>query len=235
MSGMKNVVITGANRGIGFEFVRQWLAGGHRVIGTARRPREAVELAALKKDAGERLTVVELDVADDRSIAKFARALHFEAIDVLVNNAGVLLDEGRAWTRLDREKMLDTLNVNALGPLRVTNAVRPMLVAAGRAVAVHISSGAGSIAGAEPSDTMIAYRMSKAALNMANRSVAAGLARDHVISVAMCPGWVRTDMGGPHAHLSAQESVAAMMATIARLTPRDAGRFIDRNGTDIAW
>lgn len=235
MSPRKNVVVIGANRGIGLEFVRQWLAGGHRVIGTARRPREAAELAAMKKPSGDRLAVLELDVADDRSVAKFARALHFEAIDILINNAGVLLDEGRAWTRLDPAKMLETLNVNSIGPLRLTNAVRPMLAAAGRALVVNISSGAGSIAEADPSDTMVAYRMSKSALNMANRSVAAGLARDHIVSVAMCPGWVRTDMGGPHAHLSVAESVAAMMATIARLTLRDAGRFIDRNGIDIPW
>ncbi|MCC6156518.1 MAG: SDR family oxidoreductase [Deltaproteobacteria bacterium] len=232
---MKNVVVTGANRGIGLEFVRQWLAGGHRVIGTARRPPEAAELAALKKATGDRLEVLELDAADDRSVAKFARALHFEAIDVLVNNAGVLLDEGRSWTRLDTGRMLETFNVNSIGPLRVTSAVRPMLTASGRALVVNISSGAGSIAGAEPSDTMVAYRMSKAALNMANRSVAEGLVRDHIVSVAMCPGWVRTDMGGPNASLAVEESVAAMMATIARLTLRDAGRFIDRNGTDIAW
>jgi NAD(P)-dependent dehydrogenase (short-subunit alcohol dehydrogenase family) len=220
-----HVVITGASRGIGLEFVRRYLSRGDHVVAACRDPDRATELAALAAAAGPRARLLACDVASDASVAAFAAALGDAPVDLLVNNAGV----AGGWESLDgvaTDVALDTYNVNALGPVRVTRALLPHLARASAPRVAHISSGMGSIAD-NGSGGAYAYRMSKAALNMAARNLAVDLRPRGVVSVAINPGWVATDMGGANAPTAVGDSVAAMVARFDALTLADSGKFLD--------
>lgn len=219
--------MTGANRGIGLEFARQLTARGERVIGTARRPESADELA----DTGVR--VESLDISDDGSVAALARSLGRQAIDVLVLSAAVG-EAGPAVENLVAADVLRTVNVNSVGAVRMVAALLPNLRAGKRRTIAALTSGLGSLE-RNAEGGWIAYRMGKAALNMFIRSAAAELARDRFTCVVIDPGWVRTAMGGPGAPLTADASVGAMLTVIDRLRPSDNGRFLDRRGRDVPW
>ncbi|HZQ79853.1 MAG TPA: SDR family oxidoreductase [Acidimicrobiia bacterium] len=240
---MRRVVVTGANRGLGLEFTRQFLAAGDEVVAAARHPRTADELQKLVSASGGRGSAVRLDVADPESIA--AAGLHigerFAAVDVLVNNAGVWAAPGQPerlsagpLADLRPEAVVEVLRVNAVGPLLVTQALAAPLAAAGRSVVVNLTSGLGSLAGATGRGN-IAYGMSKAALNMATRHLAAELARQGTIVVALSPGWVATDMGGAGAPLEPPESVRGMLSVLDGLTPVQSGSFLDHTGAMVPW
>jgi NAD(P)-dependent dehydrogenase (short-subunit alcohol dehydrogenase family) len=221
------VLITGANRGIGLEYVRQFAARGYKVIGTARDPADAKELAAVAD------RVEPLDVTDAASVAALAARLNGVAIDILVNNAGVFDRKDVSVDRVDFAMMEQTLAVNTLGPLRVTQALLPNLRAGKRRTIVNMSSQLGSI---ELSNgRWYAYRASKAALNQVNKTLSAELAPEGFTSVVLHPGWVRTDLGGADATYSTQESVGGLIAVIEKLGPADSGRFYDFEGTRIPW
>lgn len=220
-----HVVVTGASRGIGLEFVRQYLARGDTVVAACREPARAAELASLCDAAGPRARVLACDVASDAGVAAFAAALGDVPVDLLVNNAGV----GGGWESLDKvttDVALDTYNVNALGPLRVTRALLPHLARSAAPRVAHVTSGMGSI-GDNGSGGAYAYRMSKAALNMASRNLAIELRPRKVVSVVINPGWVATDMGGANAPTPVRDSVAAMVARFDALTLADSGKFLD--------
>jgi NAD(P)-dependent dehydrogenase (short-subunit alcohol dehydrogenase family) len=224
---MATWLVTGANRGIGLQFARTLSARGARVIGTARLPERAGELRA----TGARVET--LDVGDDASVAALARSLAGEAIDVLVLSAAI----GEAGPPVDHLVAADverTLNIDAVGAARVTTALMPNLRAGKRRTVVALSSGLGSIH-RNSEGGWVAYRMAKAALNMYVRSAASELAREKFVCVLIDPGWVKTDMGGPGAPLTPEESVEAMLRSIERLGPSDSGRFIDRRGRDVPW
>lgn len=226
------IVVTGASRGIGLELVRQYLGRGDAVVAACRSPDGATALHALGREYGDRLRVLACDVGDDDSVAAFAAALEGTAVDLLINNAGV-----GDWAGLDAVNTADALrvyNINALGPLRVTRALRPNLRAGiGRKVA-HVTSGMGSI-GDNSSGGAYAYRMSKAALNMASKSLAIDLADDGIVSVVINPGWVQTDMGGAGAPLTVQDSAEGMMARFDELTLAHTGAFLNWRGGEYAW
>ncbi len=228
-----NIVVTGANRGIGLEFVRQYLGRGDAVVAGARDPAQADALKALAAEHPDRLRVLACDVGDDESVRGFARSVGDGAVDVLVNNAGARNDH----SSLDAMVMDDALqvySVNALGPIRVTRALLPNLLRSGVRKVAHISSGMGSIAD-NTSGGEYAYRMSKAALNMASRSMAVDLRGRGVISVVFNPGWVKTDMGGPSASLSVEQSVGALVARIDALTMAESGSFLNWRGQNYEW
>ena len=226
------IVVTGASRGIGLELVRQYLGRGDAVVAACRSPDGATALHALGREYGDRLQVLACDVGDDDSVAAFAAALEGTAVDLLINNAGV-----GDWAGLDAVNTADALrvyNVNALGPLRVTRALRPHLRAGiGRKVA-HVTSGMGSI-GDNSSGGAYAYRMSKAALNMASRNLANDLRDRDVVSVVFNPGWVQTDMGGPSAPLVVDASVRALVGLIDGLTLAESGSFLNWSGKVYEW
>jgi NAD(P)-dependent dehydrogenase (short-subunit alcohol dehydrogenase family) len=221
------VLITGANRGIGLEYARQFAARGYNVIGTVRDPADAKELSAVAD------RVEPLDVTDAASVAALAQRLNGVSIDILVNNAGVFDRRDVSVDRVDFAMMEQTLAVNTLGPLRVTQALLPNLRAGKRRTIVNMSSQLGSIA--DSSGRWYAYRTSKAALNQITRTLSAELAPDGFICVVLHPGWVRTDMGGAAATYSPQESVTGLVAVIEKLGPADSGRFYDFKGTPIPW
>lgn len=226
-SRAKTVLVTGANRGLGLEFARQYQAAGWRVIATARAPEAAIELQALG------VRVLQLDVADAGSVQRLASSIEGQPIDLLINNAGIFprvstLDE------TDFEDVARILAVNTIGPMRVTRAVLPNLRLAETRQIVSITSGLGSITNND-SGRYYGYRESKAALNMFTRSLAVELKNDGFTCIVMSPGWVRTDMGGPNAQLSPEESIAGMRAVIDRLQPTDSGTFWNHDGQQLPW
>lgn len=224
----RTVLITGANRGLGLEFARQYSAAGWKVIGTARKPAEAKELA----DIGVR--VVQLDVADAESVAALAKTLEGEPVDLLINNAGMANRDGMDFETMDFDAVERVLAVNTIGPMRVTRALLPNLRAGKGRQIVHITSGLGSIE-ENTGGGYYGYRESKAALNMFNRSLAWNYKDEGFTCVVMSPGWVRTDMGGPEAVLSPEESIAGMRKVIDGLTPASTGTFQSWDGTIRAW
>ncbi|MGC2856469.1 SDR family oxidoreductase [Novispirillum sp. DQ9] len=233
---MRTVLVTGANRGLGLEFARQYAAEGWRVIAGCRRPEEAADLAALPGA----VTVETLDVGDEGSIAVLKAHIANEPIDLLVNNAGVY--GGRTVQvlgSLEADEWMRVLRVNVAGPLLMAQALADNLAAGARragrpAVVAAVSSKMGSIA-ENTSGGSYAYRSSKAALNAAMRSYALDMERDGVLAVVLHPGWVRTAMGGPNGLIDAPESVTGMRAVIAGLTPDKSGRFFDYTGAEIPW
>ncbi|MBJ6764840.1 SDR family oxidoreductase [Myxococcaceae bacterium JPH2] len=227
-----NVVITGANRGIGLELVRQCLARGDVVHAGVRAPRRATELAALVRGSSGRLQVHTLDVADEASVQAFAAALP-GPVHLLINNAGVR-SRPDALAELDSEDLIRTFQVNAMAALVVTVALLPQLRAAGGAKVANLSSNLGSITD-NTWGGAYGYRMSKAALNMATRSLGHDLKEEGVLAFALSPGWVRTDMGGSEAPTAVDVSVTGLLGVLARLGIEDTGGFFDFEGHRLAW
>jgi len=220
---MATVCITGANRGIGLELARQFRDRGDEVVAICRRP--SGELAGL----GVRV-VDGIDVTDGAEVRRLAERLDGETIDVLVNNAGVLSDE--SLDDLDFDRIRRQFEINSLGPLRVTAALRRNL-GAGSKVAI-VTSRMGSIDD-NTSGGRYGYRMSKAAVNMAGRSLAHDLRPDGVAVVILHPGFVRTDMTGHSGLVDPPESAAGLIARIDELTLETSGSFRHANGEHLPW
>ena len=223
-----HVVVTGANRGIGLELVRQLLARGDQVEAACRRPDDARELRA----TGARVHAV--DVADGASVAAFAAALDDLPVDLVINNAGVFGDMRQRLADFNYEAATRTFEVNALGALRVSQALLPHLRRGTGKKLAYISSVLGSISNTNAPDHL-AYRVSKAALNMIARSIAFELRDDQILSIVVHPGWVRTAMGGPNAPTSPAEAAEAILAQIDAATFTDTGEFVDTQGARCAW
>lgn len=226
---MPTVVITGANRGIGLEFARQYAAEGWTVIATVR---DRSQPGGLSGVAGVELFALSAD--DTGAIAAFGKALAGRSIDLLINNAGIMGPDLPAQSKagVDADGWLLAMKVNALAPILLAQAVKPHL-AAGAKVAT-VSSQLGSIAENETGG-MYAYRASKAAINMGNRSLAADWRDDGITCLVLHPGWVQTDMGGPKAPVAPPDSVAGMRRVIAAATPDDSGAFFAFDGRRIPW
>ena len=227
-----NAVVTGAGRGLGLEFVRQLAAQGANVVGTVRKPSEA--LAALGVE------VLTLDVGDPASIADFGSKIaeRFDRVDLLVNNAGINsggVPKGKKnvrWGDLEPDGVLQMVRINGMGPVLVTQALQRQLQAGSKVLS--ISSWLGSV-GAKQAGGNYGYCASKTTLNMLGRAMAFDLAPSGVICVLGNPGWVRTDMGGERADLTPEESVAGLLQVMERATPADAGRFLAWDGTEVPW
>jgi NAD(P)-dependent dehydrogenase (short-subunit alcohol dehydrogenase family) len=227
-SGAKGtVLVTGANRGIGLALAKEFRAAGYEVIGTARNPEEAKELAA----TGAR--VVALDVTSAESVRALAEGLTGQPIDILVNNAGVGLRNDSIDT-LDIAEVERVLAVNTIGPMRVTQALLPNLRLGSRKVVASISSRLASIE-VNSSGDYIGYRESKTALNQFMRTLAVELKAEGFICIALSPGWVRTDMGGSSAPLGPEESAAGLRSVIEGLTPEKSGSFLAYDGAMLPW
>lgn len=223
-----NAVVTGAGRGMGLAFCKQLVADGYTVFGTVRGRAQALD--------GTGVTVLKLDVADTVSIGVFAAQLATTVgrVDLLVNNAGMNSrsaakgQKNVRWGDLEPEGMLNMMRVNAIGPVLVTQALSSLLGEDSRVL--NVSSGLGSIGG-KTSGGNYGYCASKATLNMLARAMAFDLAKRGVVSVCLNPGWVQTDMGGPKAPLTAEDSVRGMLRVMNAATPDDAGGFFNHDGT----
>lgn len=228
-----NVLITGTNRGIGLGLVKRYLSSGSQVIATAREPGNANELNQLVNDNEDRLRIFRLDVRDTENCRALEKNLEGESLDLLINNAGVQIHASGSF--LNEAAMNECWQVNTLGSLRMIEAVLPALRRGRGRKIVNISTVLSSIrlAGADN----MPYRVTKAALNMATRIYSGRLRPEGFCVVALHPGWVRTDMGGPAAPTSVRESAEAIFNVIASLKPGDSGRFIQAlsPGDDITW
>jgi len=231
---MPVVLITGANRGLGLEFARQYQADGWRIFAACRDPNSASELQQLAKHGSGKLTVLPMDVTDAASVRKAAAQLEDVALDLVINNAGIIGVSGQRAGNVDYASWARVLDVNTMGPLRVLEAFIEHIARSERRLVVTITSGMGSI-GDNTTGGSIAYRASKAAANMVMRSAAIDLAPRRIICVVVNPGWVKTDMGGPGATLTPLESVTALRRLIETLGPGNSGKFYHYDGSEYPW
>lgn len=222
-----SVLITGANRGLGLEFARQYAADGWKVIGTARTPEQADELNALSVE------VAQLDIANQASVDALVKSLEGRPIDLLINNAGIFPRVNKI-EEVNIDDYSRTIAVNTLGPVRVTRALLPNLRRGNKKTIVNITSRLGSIA-LNDYGAFYGYRESKAALNMFTKTLAVELDSEGFTCLTIHPGWVKTDMGGQSASLTPEESISGMRAVIQKLGPADTGTYWSTSGEQVPW
>lgn len=231
---MATVLITGANRGLGLEFCRQYAQIGWTVIACCRNPEYAIELNTLASDRGNVL-IETLDVSDLEQIEVLAHKLADLPIDVLINNAGIYADEKEHFFgQLDYQAWTKSFRINAQAPVKMAEAFLPQIKRSKKKLIVSISSLMGSIA-ENTSGGSILYRSSKAALNAAMKSLALDLKAQSVGVLILHPGWVKTDMGGVNALIEADESVSGMRSVIDNFTLAQSGDFVKYDGTPLPW
>jgi NAD(P)-dependent dehydrogenase (short-subunit alcohol dehydrogenase family) len=231
---MTTVLISGANRGLGLEFVRQYAADGATVVAGARDPGSAAELNRIAGASGGRVSVHALDVGDEGSVRALRAAVGDAPVDILIANAGVYGgDRQQRLGDLDYQDWLRTLTINTLGPVRLVEACYENLKRGRDKKAIALTSGMSSTA--DNGGGFFAYRSSKAALNNAWKTLSLAVRDDGIACAVIDPGWVKTDMGGPNAHLTPEQSITGMRQQIARLTLADTGKFLSWNGAPRAW
>ena len=225
---MPSVLVTGAGRGLGLEFIRQYAADGWSVIATVRNEAAAATL----RSVDGHVHVEMLDMRDFAAIENFARQLREQPLDLLIANAG-MTSPGAMRSSDEAKRFLEVLAVNSVAPTLLASALAPNVIRA-KGKLVAITSQMGSIADNQ-SGGWLAYRASKAALNAAWRTLAVEMAAEEVAIAMLHPGWVKTDIGGGGAPLEPAESVSALRKVINRLTPRDKGVFLNHRGETLPW
>jgi NAD(P)-dependent dehydrogenase (short-subunit alcohol dehydrogenase family) len=233
---MKQLLITGANRGIGLEFTQQYLADGWRVYATYRTSSAAANQhssSALAALACDQLTLLPLDVTEDASITTLQEQLSGIELDLIINNAGIFGPREQSLGTVSRQQWLEVLNVNSVAPLMLAQALHSNLTAKRGTFAV-MSSRMGSI-DENDGGALYLYRSSKTAVNMVVKSLSIDLKNQGINVIALHPGWVRTDMGGPNGSIDTQTSVNGLRQVLDHIDPADNGRFINYDGTSIAW
>lgn len=229
---MKHVLITGANRGIGLEFTRQYCRDGWQVTACCRNV-DADALVDLAAKHDGKIAIHSLDVDSDDSVRALAQQLRDSRFDLIINNAGVIGNRTAALGDMDYDSLAATLTTNVAGPLRVTEALWRNLKTDGDRKVATVSSRMGSMTYCQPN--ALIYRTSKAAVNMAMRCAALQLADENITMVMLHPGWVQTDMGGPNADIDAETSVTGMRQVIAGATTAQNGGFLNYDGAELAW
>ena len=230
---MATILITGTNRGIGREFVRQYLERGDSVIATCRSRDKADELLDLQA-SGASLQVMDLDVSAADSRNAFAAALGDEPVDVFINNAGIYGPRNASFRDVSEAEWLQVMQVNTIAPLLLTQKIVDNLKRGKDGRLMYVTSKMGSIGDNQSGGSYI-YRSSKTALNQVVRSLAHDLAGDGLTAAVIHPGWVQTDMGGPNALIDTRTSVEGMISVIDGLVRDDAGKFFNYDGSVIPW
>jgi NAD(P)-dependent dehydrogenase (short-subunit alcohol dehydrogenase family) len=231
---MSTLLITGANRGLGLEFTRQYAAAGWQVLACCRAPERADALLTLASSQPDQISVHALDVSDLNAIDILAQQLRDTPIDLIINNAGIYPDRHGGFGYTDYDAWMMAFLVNSMAPMKITEAfVSNLDRGAGKTVAT-ISSKMGSLDD-NTSGGCYLYRSSKTAVNMVVKSLSLDLASRGIRVVVLHPGWVQTDMGGPNALTTPEESVSGMRNVIDHLTKEDSGRFISFDGTNVPW
>lgn len=235
---MPTVLVTGANRGIGYEYVRQYAFDGWRVIAAMRDASHGIkDLERLAAERRAEVEIAQVDVAEPDSVAALAKRYADTPIDLLINNAALLTaDTGpsgviQGLDALDYDHWTFEFRVNAQGPLAMANAFAGQLAKGESKTIVNMTSGMGSISNTDAGGFYY-YRSSKAALNMVTRALAVDLDRHGIIVVGLDPGWVQTRMGGPNATISPEESVTALRKVIAGATAGMSGKIFNRAGEE---
>jgi len=250
---VKTVLVTGANRGLGLEFVRQFLSNStppEHLVATYRDPNTSRDLLELAKTESS-LHAIQLDVTDSKAfpdlVSQLEKLFGNSGLNLLINNAGYKESELRDLESVTEELMVKHFRVNCVAPLLLTRALLPLLKRAAslqpskamgveKAAIIQISSIAGSVGEvSEPWAGMYAYRCSKTALNMVSANLAVELNSEGVLVTSFHPGWVSTDMGGEEAPITPKDSVTAMLATMKLLSDKDQGAFMHQDKQPLAW
>ena len=229
---MANVLITGSNRGIGLELAKQYAERGDHVLAACRNPAGADDLQAL---AGENLSVHALVPTDGDSVAALVESVSSAGVDILINNAGTPgpAPEQQTALNMDYDGWLEAFNVNTVAPLRVLQALVPVMKNSDNAKAITISSQMGALDLNWP--TMYAYCSSKAAVNKVMRMISLDLAKENIAVGILHPGWVQTDMGGSQADITAAESAAGIISVVDGINLENTGCFMKWNGEPHNW
>ena len=228
-----SILITGTNRGIGLEFVKHYIKNNEKVIATCRNRNSAKDLLELENTTNN-LSLVELDVSNPNSINNFTSKIAGLPIDTFISNAGVSGPKNIEFGNFDAKEWLDVFNINTIAPLIITQKILKNLRLGKDKKLVFISSKVGSIED-NTSGGMYIYRTSKTALNQVIKSLSIDLKEDNFIVVALHPGWVQTDMGGPNALIDTKTSVKGLIEVIDNLTPKNSGKFYNYDGSPIPW
>jgi NAD(P)-dependent dehydrogenase (short-subunit alcohol dehydrogenase family) len=229
---MPNVLITGANRGLGLEFAKQYAEASWQVIACCRKPQEANELQELAQTFSN-INIYKLDVAKALEIEALSLVLRDQALDVLINNAG-LFGNSQTLDSLDDANWHEVFQTNAIAPVKMVQAFRQNLLASQKKLVVNITSKMGSIDD-NTSGGYYIYRSSKVALNMVTKSLAVDLKAQNITVIALHPGWVETSMGGATAPTKPNESIQMMRTLIDKIDLNDSGKFFDYKGAIIPW
>ena len=228
-----SILITGTNRGIGLEFVKHYIKNNEKVIATCRNRNSAKDLLELENTTNN-LSLVELDVSNPNSINNFTSKIAGLPIDTFISNAGVSGPKNIEFGNFDAKEWLDVFNINTIAPLIITQKILKNLRLGKDKKLVFISSKVGSIED-NTSGGMYIYRTSKTALNQVIKSLSIDLKEENFIVVALHPGWVQTDMGGPNALIDTKTSVRGMTEAIDNLTSKNSGKFYNYDGSPIPW
>lgn len=229
-----NILITGANRGIGLEMVKYSIEQGWRVFACCRHPHNADQLFSLAKLTNGSVSVHIADMNELSTIQALSYELRNEAIDILMNNAGIYGSDKNRFGSVDVDSWLQTFRVNTIAPLKMVEAFVQHLEMGQHKLVACMSSKMGSMADNGSGGSYI-YRSSKAALNAVVKSLSVDLRDKRITCVALHPGWVKTEMGGPQAEITTRQCVEQLFANLSGLSLEDSGRFIDIDGTDIPW
>lgn len=231
---LSTVIITGANRGIGIELAKRFLLSGEwRIIACCRDPEGAHALKKLAENSNGKVEVYKLDLTNESSIKVFSEKISGRAIDVLLNNAGIMGGNRQSALDMDFDAWAETFKVNTMAPLRMVQASIGNLRQSSNPRIITISSQMGSLN--RMGKGSYAYRSSKAAINKVMQVLAAELEQEGIIVTVMHPGWVQTDMGGKDAEISAQTSAEGLFKVITSLKKSDNGRFLQWTGEDHPW
>ncbi|HTW36811.1 MAG TPA: SDR family oxidoreductase [Rhizomicrobium sp.] len=228
-----NVLVTGASRGLGLEFVKQYAEEGATVFACCRDPGTSKPLRRISDESGGKVSMHPLDVADAKSVAALAKSFGDEPLDLLINNAGTYGPKQQSANDMDFDAWAETFAVNAMAPLRIAQAFHRNLKKGHGKKLITITSQMGSTAG--HTGDYFAYCSSKAAVNNVMHGLALAWKGDGITVTLIHPGWVKTDMGGKNAPLEPHESIAGMRRVIARLTSGDSGKFLDYRGHELPW
>jgi len=232
---MKTILVTGANRGIGLEFSRQYAEDGWHVLACCRHPEKSDALNKLAAQYPELVKIHPLDVADHAQIERLAQTLSNESIDLLINNAGINpVSDASGFGHTNYAEWMSAFSINTMAPLKMAETFARQIARSKQKSIVTLTSLMGSIADNSSGGSYL-YRSSKAAANMVVKSLAVDLRQQGITAVAFHPGWVKTDMGGPDAMISVAQSVTGMRQVISSLSLADSGKFFDYAGHALPW
>jgi NAD(P)-dependent dehydrogenase (short-subunit alcohol dehydrogenase family) len=236
---MKNILITGSSRGLGLEFTRQYLEKGDNVIASCRKPEKANDLQNLKERFPENLTIVQLDVTSEEDRNRIFKQVKtdFGSLDVLINNAGIISgEEGKIFNlgEVYKEDFTKVFLVNSIAPLLMSEKLLPLLEKGDKSKIVNITSLNGCITKRSVGGKY-SYCTSKAALNMITKILSNDLQDKGIIALAIHPGWIKTDMGGPNAPQEKEEPISMIIDLIEKTSISHSGKFLDWKGNDIPW
>jgi len=231
---MPTLLITGANRGIGLELTKEYLKLGWQVHAACRDPDSALALKAIQQANSENLYIYKLDVSNTQQISALKSEIGNTPIDILFNNAGVYAANSSEFGKTDTQVWLDSFNINAISPMKMMETFVENVANSDKKIMANMSSKMGSNSD-NTSGGSYAYRSTKTALNTVVVSASHDLKSKGITVLALHPGWVRTDMGGPNGELSVEESTAGLLNNVNNATLSDSGSFFDIDGSIIDW